>query len=249
MIELIGIAKYYGKTKILSDISLSIAPGEFVCITGPSGAGKSTLLHLLTGAEEATKGTIEIDGVDLRIVPPRALQIFRQKLGIVFQDYKLLKNRTVAENIAFPLEVCDVPDADIDIAVRQVLTIIDMTKHAHTLPNVLSGGEKARTAIGRAIAHDPLIILADEPTGNVDPQQSALIMNLFKKINESGATVIIATHDAGLVDALQTRVIELRDGSITRDSKGGYAKENFIKNVTAKLSSNTKKVKITAISS
>ncbi|MDA0376408.1 MAG: ATP-binding cassette domain-containing protein [bacterium] len=249
MIELIGIAKYYGKTKILSDISLSIAPGEFVCITGPSGAGKSTLLHLLTGAEEATKGTIEIDGVDLRIVPPRALQIFRQKLGIVFQDYKLLKNRTVAENIAFPLEVCDVPDADIDIAVRQVLTIIDMTKHAHTLPNVLSGGEKARTAIGRAIAHDPLIILADEPTGNVDPQQSALIMNLFKKINESGATVIIATHDAGLVDALQTRVIELRDGSITRDSKGGYAKENFIKNVTANLSSNTKKVKITAISS
>lgn len=249
MIELIGIAKYYGKTKVLSDISLSIEPGELVCITGPSGAGKSTLLHLLTGAEEATKGTIEIDGVDLRIVPPRALQIFRQRLGIVFQDYKLLKNRTVAENIAFPLEVCDVPDADIDIAVRQVLTIIDMTKHAHTLPNVLSGGEKARTAIGRAIAHDPLIILADEPTGNVDPQQSALIMNLFKKINESGATVIIATHDAGLVDALQTRVIELRDGSITRDSKGGYAKENFIKNVTAKLSSNTRKVKITAISS
>jgi len=249
MIELIGIAKYYGKTKVLSDISLSIEPGELVCITGPSGAGKSTLLHLLTGAEEATKGKIEIDGVDLRIVPPRALQIFRQRLGIVFQDYKLLKNRTVAENIAFPLEVCDVPDADIDIAVRQVLTIIDMTKHAHTLPNVLSGGEKARTAIGRAIAHDPLIILADEPTGNVDPQQSALIMNLFKKINEGGTTVIIATHDAGLVDALQTRVIELRDGSITRDSKGGYAKENFIKNVTAKLSSNTRKVKITAISS
>lgn len=247
MIELKGVSKFYGKAKVLEDVSLEIEPGEFVCITGPSGAGKSTLLHLLTGAEEITKGTIEVDGVDLRIVPPKALQVFRRRLGIVFQDYKLLNNRTVAENIAFPLEVCDVPDAQIDRTVRSVLELMDLTKHTHTLPTLLSGGEKARTAIGRAIAHDPMIVLADEPTGNVDPQQSAIIMNLFQQINDSGATVIIATHDAGLVDALQTRVIELRGGCIVRDGKGGYTKEKIAKKISASLPSNTKKVKITAV--
>lgn len=258
MIELKGIAKSYGKTSVLSNISFRIDPGEFVCITGPSGAGKSSLLHLLTGAEEATKGKIEIDGVDMRLVPPAALQLFRRRLGIVFQDYKLLKNRTVAENIAFPLEVCGVPDAEIDKRVRTVLKLVDLTKHANTLPMKLSGGEKARAAIGRAVVHDPMIILADEPTGNVDPEQSVMIMNLFKEIHESGATVIIATHDSGLVDALQTRVIELQDGSIVRDSIGGYAKAkknaNAAKTHTGKhdildTKGSKRKVKVTSVSS
>ncbi len=225
MIELKSVYKSYGKTSVLSDISMRVDPGEFVCITGKSGAGKSTLLHLLTGAEEMTKGKIEVDGVDLRLVPPIALQLFRRRLGIVFQDYKLLRHRTVAENIAFPLEVCGVPDKEIDARVRTVLKLVDMTKHADTLPPALSGGEKARTAIGRAIVHDPVILLADEPTGNIDPEQSKHIMKLFQEINESGTTVIIATHDSGLVDALHTRVIELEEGWIARDSIGGYAKK------------------------
>tara|TARA_Y100000310_G_C20697455_1_gene826686 strand:- start:5614 stop:6360 length:747 start_codon:yes stop_codon:yes gene_type:complete len=248
MIELKGVSKSFGNAKVLADISFRIDPGEFVCITGPSGAGKSTLLHILTGAEQASQGKIEMDGIDMRLVPPSALQLFRRRLGVVFQDYKLLNNRTVAENIAFPLEVCGVPDTAIDKRVLTVLEMIDLTKHAGTLTTSLSGGEKARVSIGRAIAHDPLIILADEPTGNIDPDQSKQILNLFEKINESGTTVIIATHDSGLVDALNTRVIELRDGKLARDSVGGYATSANVKKVTPKTSGR-RKIKVTAVGS
>ena len=254
MIELKNVSKRYGKVKVLSSINFRVDPGEFVCITGPSGAGKSTLLHLLTGAEVMTSGKIEVDGVDLRLIPPIALQMFRRKLGIVFQDYKLLKSRTVAENIAFPLEVCGVPDAQIEKRVKTVLEMVDLTKHAHTLPDALSGGEKARTAIGRAIVHDPIIILADEPTGNIDPNQSVNIMKLFKKIHDSGTTIIIATHDSGLVDAIKPRVIQLSDGAITRDSIGTYARaqKSTPKHATAPSSTKSgtrKKVKVTGIGS
>lgn len=229
MIVLKNVGKSYGQMKVLDGISIRIDPGEFVCITGKSGAGKSTLLHLLTGAENITRGSIEVDGVNLDAVPPAAMQLYRRRLGIVFQDYKLLKNRTVAENIAFPLEVCGVSDKEIAKRVEQVLKEMDLTKHAATLPDALSGGEKARTAIGRAIVHDPMIVLADEPTGNIDPEQSVHVMELFRKIHDSGTTVIIATHDSGLVDTLQTRVIELHEGRIARDSIGGYEKEKSAK--------------------
>lgn len=249
MIELKGASKLYGNVKVLDGISFRIDPGEFVCITGPSGAGKSTLLHVLTGAENISKGKIEVDGVDLRLIPPLALQMFRRKLGIVFQDYKLLGNRTVAENIAFPLEVCGVPDDQIEKRVRKVLELVELTKHAHTLPHALSGGEKARAAIGRAIVHDPIIILADEPTGNIDPDQSVKIMKLFKKIHDSGTTIVIATHDSGLVDALKPRVIQLVDGEIVRDSTGKYTQKKSVESAGSARTTKTpkRKVKVTGI--
>lgn len=222
MIVLQGVSKDYGEGKVLDGISLQIEPGEFVCVTGSSGAGKTTLLSLLIGAEPATGGIITVDGVSLRKVPPGALQIFRRRLGIVFQDYKLLANRTVAENVSFPLEVCGASDETIRQTVPDLLKRMSLTSRANALPRELSGGEKARTAIARAIAHKPLILLADEPTQNLDPDQAKDVLQTFRDINAGGTTVIIATHDAVLVDLLRTRVIQLEKGRIIRDSVGGY---------------------------
>lgn len=222
MIVLKEVTKRYGKVDVLSHVSLAINPGEFVCLTGPSGAGKSTLLSLLIGAEDATIGTVSIDGVDLRKVPPKAMQHYRRRIGIVFQDGKLLKNRTVAENIAFPLEVCGASDAFIVRRVSELLKQIGLSDHTNLLPRELSGGEQTRVAIARAIAHTPLILLADEPTGNLDPVQSLEIMLLLQRINAEGTTVILATHDTAFVDVLQTRVIRLEKGKVLRDSQGGY---------------------------
>lgn len=222
MLSLHDVTKEFGSTKVLDQISLSIGPGEFVCITGPSGAGKTSLLHILAGADKPSRGTVEVDGVNIASVPAPALQLFRRRVGIVFQDYKLLPHLTVAENIAFPLEVCGVAENAIRARTQELLTSMNLTAQAGMLPTRISGGEKARTAIARAIAHKPMILLADEPTGNIDPVQSSAIMTLFKNIHAQGTSVILATHDTGLVDALQTRVIRLDQGRITRDSVGGY---------------------------
>lgn len=224
MISLQNVSKAYGTTTVLRELSFRVEPKEFLCITGRSGAGKSTLLALLIGAEAATSGKIEVDGVDLRTVPPPVMQLYRRRLGVVFQEYRLLQNRTVAENVAFPLEVAGASDAVIENRVAAVLTQVGLADKASAYPSELSGGEKARAAIARAIVHDPLIILADEPTGNLDPDQSFLIVQLFQEIHKSGTTVLLATHDAGLVDLLQTRVIRLEEGRIVRDSVGGYDK-------------------------
>ncbi|MBU2214049.1 ATP-binding cassette domain-containing protein [Patescibacteria group bacterium] len=224
MIVLKNVSKTFSRRKVLDDVSLQVDPGEFVCITGTSGAGKSTLMHILAGAETATMGTVEVDGVDLRIVPPIALRIFRRRVGVVFQDYKLLPHKTVAQNIAFPLEVCGATNVQIEGRVTELLRQMHLVKVANALPRELSGGEQARAAIARAIVHSPYILLADEPTGNLDPAQSLLILKLFKAINKDGTTVVIATHDSGLVDALKERVITLEDGRVVRDSPGGYRK-------------------------
>ncbi|MBU0766818.1 ATP-binding cassette domain-containing protein [Patescibacteria group bacterium] len=224
MIVLKNVSKTFSHRKVLDDVSIQVDPGEFVCITGTSGAGKSTLMHILAGAETATVGTVEVDGVDLRIVPQMALRIFRRRVGVVFQDYKLLPHKTVAQNIAFPLEVCGATDVQIEGRVTELLKQMKLTKVANSLPRELSGGEQARTAIARAIVHSPYILLADEPTGNLDPAQSLQILKLFKAIHKDGTTVVIATHDSGLVDALKERVIELEDGRVIRDSPGGYKK-------------------------
>lgn len=224
MLMLKNVSKSYGQNKVLADVSFRVDPGEFLCITGPSGAGKSTLLHILIGAELATTGSVYADGVDLRFLPPAILQLFRRRIGVVFQDYKLLWNRTVAENVAFPLEVCGKPDEAIGKRVKEVLQQMQLTKRANTLASALSGGEKARTAIARAIVHKPIMLFADEPTGNLDPEQSAMVIGLLREIHKQGTTVVLATHEVDIVDALQTRVIRLQDGAVIRDSVGGYNK-------------------------
>lgn len=206
----------------LSDVSFSIAPGEFICLTGPSGAGKSTVVHLLVRAELPTHGTIEVDGADLAKLPAVILQMYRRRTGVVFQDYKLLSDRTVAENVAFALEVCGEEDAVIAARVPEVLAQLKLTDRAQAFPSELSGGEKTRTALARALVHKPGILITDEPTGNIDPAQSMEIVQLLKEINATGTTVILASHDQIVVDALQTRVLRLEHGKLVRDSAGTY---------------------------
>ncbi|MEK7563821.1 MAG: ATP-binding cassette domain-containing protein [Patescibacteria group bacterium] len=247
MILLKGVTKTFGTTTVLRDVTVKIDPGEFVCITGKSGAGKSTLLHLLTGAEAVTKGSVEVDSVDLRKVPTPVMQLYRRRIGIVFQDYKLISHMTVAENIAFPLEVCGIPDAEIDRRVHQLLKDLDLSRHASSLPAALSGGEQARVAIGRAIVHKPMILLADEPTGNLDHEGSKNILEIFKKIHENGTTVIIATHDIALVQSIHARRIHIEDGRIASDAKhhGSHAAAHHV--LEQKEPRGKKKVKVTAI--
>tara|TARA_B100000315_G_C14443229_1_gene525646 strand:+ start:139 stop:936 length:798 start_codon:yes stop_codon:yes gene_type:complete len=229
MLVLKNVSKAYGRNKVLDGVSFRVDPKEFVCITGPSGAGKSTLLHLMIGAELSSKGSIAVDGVDIRVLPPTILQLFRRRIGVVFQDYKLLWDRTVAENIAFPLEVAGAPNEVIENRVREVLKEMGLTRRANTMASALSGGEKARTAIARSIVHKPIILFADEPTGNLDPKQTDMVLDLFKKIHQQGTTIVLATHEVDIVDTLQTRVIRLEESGVIRDSVGGYAKGKSIK--------------------
>jgi cell division transport system ATP-binding protein len=225
MIEFKDVSKSFGKKQVLTHIDLRIEPGEFVCITGPSGAGKSTLLHLLIRLSDPAGGRIEVDGADLRRLPLSVLQLYRQRTGILFQDYRLLPDRTVRENVALSLEVTEESDEAINKRVMAVLKRLDIAALADAFPAELSGGEKTRTALARALVHKPSILLVDEPTGNIDPDQSQEILALLKEVNEEGATVILATHDKLVVDALGVRVIRLEEGKIVRDATGGYVQE------------------------
>ncbi len=222
MIVFSSVTKEYVGRAVVRDLSFKIQPGEFVCLTGPSGAGKSTIVHLLIRAECPTSGTIEVDGADLSMLPRQVLQMYRRKTGVLFQDYKLLSDRTVAENIAFALEVCDVPESDVAARVEELLQRLRLCDHADAFPHELSGGEKTRTALARALASRPSILIADEPTGNIDPDQSMEILELLKQVNAEGATVILASHDQRVVDSLGVRVLRLEQGTLVRDSVGGY---------------------------
>jgi cell division transport system ATP-binding protein len=227
VLELRGVGKVYPNGKAaLHDVDLTLGEGEFVFLVGPSGAGKSTLLKLLIRDELPTSGDVILDGRDLARVPRRKVPELRRTIGIVFQDFKLLPTRSVRENVAFALEVTGTPRGRIRPAVDRALAVVGLGGQADQLPTTLSGGEQQRTAIARALVHEPRLIIADEPTGNLDPLISWEIIQLLLRINEPGVTVLMATHNAGVVTALRRRVVALEEGRVVRDEVGGYHRED-----------------------
>jgi cell division transport system ATP-binding protein len=222
------VTKMYPNGKVaLRDIDLVIPEGDFMFLVGPSGAGKSTLIKLLIRDEIATRGDVILDGVDLARLPRRGVPKMRRKIGIVFQDFKLLPTKSVWENVAFALEVTGTPRRLIRPAVDRVLSLVGLSGQARQIPSQLSGGEQQRTAIARALVHDPRVIIADEPTGNLDPLISWEIIQLLLRINELGVTVLMATHNAEVVTALRKRVVALEEGQVIRDEVGGaYHRED-----------------------
>jgi cell division transport system ATP-binding protein len=222
------VTKEYPNGKLaLRDVDLVIPEGDFVFLVGPSGAGKSTLIRLLIRDELATKGEVVLDGQDVARLGRRQVPKMRRKIGIIFQDFKLLPSKTVWENVAFALEVTGTPRRKIRPAVDRVLALVGLTAQAQQTPSQLSGGEQQRTAIARALVHDPRLIIADEPTGNLDPLISWEILQLLLRINELGVTVMMATHNAEVVTALRKRVVALEEGRIIRDEVGGaYHRED-----------------------
>jgi cell division transport system ATP-binding protein len=228
IVVLHDVTKTYPNGKMaLREVDLTVPEGDFVFLVGPSGAGKSTLIKLLIREELPTRGEVVLDGVDLARLPRRHVAKVRRKIGTVFQDFKLLPTKSVWENVAFALEVTGTPRRRIGPAVDRVLAVVGLTAQARQVPTQLSGGEQQRTAIARALVHDPRIIIADEPTGNLDPLISWEIIQLLLRINELGVTVFMATHNAEVVTALRKRVVALEDGRIIRDEVGGaYHRED-----------------------
>jgi cell division transport system ATP-binding protein len=225
MIKLEHVTKQYkGDVVALRDASADIAKGEFVFLVGPSGSGKSTFIRLLNKEENPDAGTIWVAGKDIGQLSKWKVPYLRRNIGCIFQDFKLLPNKTVYENVAFALEVIGRPRHVITSQVPAILELVGLAKKMDNLPTELSGGEQQRVSIARAFVNRPLILLADEPTGNLDPTTSVGIMRLLDRINRTGTTVVMATHDRGIVDTMRRRVIELDRGTIVRDqSRGVYA--------------------------
>ena len=228
MIEFKNVSKVYDNGSIaLDQVSLHIGKGEFVFVVGASGAGKSTLIRLLSHEELPTKGSVLVNGIEVNRLAKKSVPYLRRKMGIVFQDFRLLPNKTAQENVAFAMEVIEAPRRVIRRRVREVLDLVGLIGKADALPKNLSGGEQQRVASARAIVNRPLLLIADEPTGNLDPDTSEDIVEVFKKINHMGTTVLMVTHDKTLVDMMNKRVIELDDGKVVRDEqRGGYDDEN-----------------------
>ena len=222
MIRLENVTKSYkGTTVALRDCSVDITKGEFVFLVGPSGSGKSTFLRLLLKEEEPTAGRIWVAGKDIDQLSGWKVPYLRRNIGCIFQDFKLLPNKTVYENVAFALEVIGRPKHVVESQVPQILDLVGLESKHSNLPHELSGGEQQRVAIARAFVNRPLILLADEPTGNLDPTTSVGIMRLLDRINRTGTTVVMATHDQRIVDAMRRRVMELDHGSLVRDQVRG----------------------------
>lgn len=218
MIEFKHIQKKYNSKIVFQDLSLKIQHKEFICLIGNSGSGKSTLFHLLIGQEKPDNGDIFIDGVSIPNLNTSHLQFYRRKVGVVFQDFKLLPKKNVFENLSFILEVCNEPKENIFSKVKKALTIVGLEEKIGHQISELSGGEIQRVAIARALIHQPKIILADEPTGNLDPENTQGILQILQKINkEMGVTIILATHDPEVIKYLHTRVVALKNGGIILD--------------------------------
>ncbi len=214
IIRMFRVNKRYGSKKALEDISLDIAKNEFLFISGPSGAGKSTLLKLLYLAEPVSEGQILVDGLNLSRISRRRVPLLRRKFGIIFQDYKLIPTRTVFQNVALVLETRGIKRSLIEKRVKSLLRVVDMDDRLTAYPASLSGGEQQRVAVARAVAGDPQIILADEPTGSLDEDSAAIIFKLFHRFHLSGATVVVATHDKTLTSNTSSRVIQIRKGRL-----------------------------------
>jgi cell division transport system ATP-binding protein len=225
MISLQNVTKVYKNgVTALEDVTVEIEKGEFVFVVGQSGSGKSTLIRLLLKEEEATKGDVYVAGKNLEKISSWKIPYLRRNIGTVFQDYKLLTDKTVFENVAFAMEVIGKPKHVLDQRVPEILEYVGLGDKLNNYPDELSGGEQQRVSIARACVNRPLILLADEPTGNLDPNTSVDIMRLLDKVNRIGTTVVMATHDQAIVDAMRKRVIELEKGHVIRDqSRGVYA--------------------------
>lgn len=222
MISFHNVSKVYNShLTALENINFTIKPNEFVSIVGRNGAGKSTIIKLLIGEEKPSKGRVFFADCEVNKLKPTDLSQLRRKIGIVFQDFRLLATKSAYENIAFALEVEGRTQAEIDSFVPQILDIVGLSRRAYNFPHELSGGEKQRVAIARAMIHRPAVLVADEPTGNLDPINSAEIVKLLLKINELGTTVILVTHNKGIVNSLDRRVISLDNGKIIRDEENG----------------------------
>jgi len=223
VIQLDKVRKLYSSSSrpALEDVSIDIDKGEFVFLIGQSGSGKSTVLRLLLREELATSGTVRVDGKDIERMPARKVPQLRRRIGTVFQDFRLLPKKSVYENVAFALEVINKPQRYISRAVPEVLELVGLEGKALRRPHELSGGEQQRVAIARAFVNRPLVLLADEPTGNLDPDTSQGIMSLLERINRTGTTVVMATHDNNIVDAMRRRVIALELGHVVRDQARG----------------------------
>lgn len=228
LIELKDVSVTYDKTKhlALSDVDLEINTGEFVFVVGKSGAGKSTFIKLLLKELEPSLGQIIIDGQNIIQMKKREIPYYRRKLGIVFQDFRLLSEKTVYGNVAFAMEIVGKGPSEVKERVNEVLGLVGLSDRAHYFPDQLSGGEQQRVGIARAIVNKPDLIICDEPTGNLDPNTSKDIMKILENINNQGTTIIIATHDKEIVNDMQKRVIALSGGKIIKDGRGGYPNED-----------------------
>ncbi len=227
MIRFDNVTKVYGKDTIaLERINLEIDPGEFVFLVGASGSGKSTIMRMIIKEIEPSAGAIYVNGAKLSSIPRRRVPRHRRNIGCVFQDFKLLPNKTVFENVAYAMEVTGQRRRTVKTKVPQILDLVGLAGKSGKLPEQLSGGEQQRVSIARAFVSQPPILVADEPTGNLDPETSVGIMQLLHRIHRIGTTVVVATHDKEMVDVMQKRVVALENGQVTRDKvKGAYADE------------------------